>query len=212
MDLPLDIEMYIREHIGQENPLLKELERETNLSVLNPRMLSGHIQGSILSLLVKMIKPKLVLEIGTYTGYSSICIAWAMEPGGRLITIERDEELACFGQKYFTLAGVTDTIQSVTGDALEVIPSLEGPFDLVFIDGDKREYCAYYDLIIGKVPSGGWILADNTLWGGKVVTFDVETDNQTAGVHRFNEKIRDDQRVEKVIVPLRDGLTIIRKK
>ena len=206
------MEKYILEHIDPEDDILKQLDRETNLKVLNPRMLSGHLQGQVLSILTRMIRPKNILELGTYTGYSAICLAKGLQPGGKLITIEIDDELESLAKKYFVKAGLQDKIKQITGPALEIIPDLTGTFDLVFIDADKREYSEYYRLIFDKVNSGGYIIADNTLWNGKVIESPLSRDARTLGIVKFNEMIKNDTRVEKVILPLRDGMTLIRKK
>jgi len=206
------MEKYILEHIDPEDDILKQLDRETNLKVLNPRMLSGHLQGQVLSMLTRMIRPKNILELGTYTGYSAICLAKGLQPGGKLITIEIDDELVSLAKKYFVKAGLQDKIKQITGPALEIIPDLTGTFDLVFIDADKREYSEYYRLIFDKVNSGGYIIADNTLWNGKVIESPLSRDARTLGIVKFNEMIKNDTRVEKVILPLRDGMTLIRKK
>ena len=207
-----DILHYIEAHIDPQDDILYRLERETALNVINPRMLSGHLQGQILTMLARMIRPKAILEIGTFTGYSAICLARGLQSGGKLVTIEVNDELEGITHKYFTLAGLDQVIDQRIGPALEVLPELKGPFDLVFIDGDKREYGDYYELIVPLVNPGGWILADNTLWDGKVVSESADVDAQTRGIMEFNSRVAADQRVEKVILPLRDGLTIIRKK
>jgi predicted O-methyltransferase YrrM len=207
-----DILHYIEAHIDPQDEILARLERETALNVINPRMLSGHLQGQILTMLARMIRTKAILEIGTFTGYSAICLARGLQPGGRLTTIEINDELEGIARKYFELAGLGQVIEQRIGPALEVLPQLAGPFDLVFIDGDKREYGDYYELIVPRVTAGGWILADNTLWDGKVVSEPAEADAQTRGIMEFNARVAADQRVEKVILPLRDGLSIIRKK
>ncbi len=212
MYLPLEIENYLLDHIDPPDDLLIRLERETNLKVMNPRMLSGPIQGGLLAMLVKMIAPATVLEIGTYTGYSAICMARALPVGGKLITIERDDELESLIRKYISWAGLEAVIDLRIGRAQSVIARLKGFFNLVFIDGDKREYVEYYNRVFNLVPSGGWILADNTLWDGKVTDPRSASDHQTAGVMKFNDMVAADARVEKVILPVRDGLTIIRKK
>ncbi len=207
-----DIERYIIEHIDPEEDLLQQLDRETHLNVFGGQMISGHIQGHLLAMLSQMIMPKRILELGTFTGYSAICLARGLQPGGKLITIERNDELALISNRYFRLAGLQDAIIPLTGRALEVIPTLDETFDLVFIDADKREYSACYHLIFDKVRPGGYILADNTLWGGKVITSPPDNDEQTRGIVAFNSLIRADTRVEKIILPFRDGLTIIRKR
>lgn len=211
MELSLGLENYILENIGAEDEILKELDRETYLKTLYPRMLSGHWQGKILAMISKMVRPGSILEIGTFTGYSAICLAKGLAPGGQLITIEVEDELEGFAKRYFKKAGLEEQITQIIGDAVEVIGRLDHQFDLVFIDADKRQYCDYYRLVFGKVPSGGYIIADNTLWGGKVINPPAENDVQAKGIVAFNELIRNDKRVEKVILPVRDGITIIRK-
>ncbi|VAW23330.1 Uncharacterized SAM-dependent O-methyltransferase [hydrothermal vent metagenome] len=211
MELSLGLENYILENIGAEDEILKELDRETYLKTLYPRMLSGHWQGKILAMISKMVRPGSILEIGTFTGYSAICLAKGLAPGGRLITIEVEDELEGFAKRYFKKAGLEEQITQIIGDAVEVIGRLDHQFDLVFIDADKRQYCDYYRLVFDKVPSGGYIIADNTLWGGKVINPPAENDVQAKGIVAFNELIRNDKRVEKVILPVRDGITIIRK-
>ena len=195
-----------------QDPLLAELERETCLMAVNPRMLSGHLQGSILSVLSKMIQPSSILEIGTYTGYSAICLAQGLAPGGRLITIEINDELRDFAAKYFRKAGLQAVIDQRTGDARDIIPRLHESFDLIYMDGDKREYAEYFRLVFDTLKKGGWLLADNTLWDGKVLGEESLLDRQTAGIVEFNRIIAEDNRIDKVILPLRDGLTVIRKK
>lgn len=207
-----NIERYILEHIEPEDPVLQELDRETHLKVLAARMLSGHLQGQVLTMLSKMIQPERILEIGTFTGYSAICLAKGLKEKGKLITIELDDELEDLAQKYFAKAGLQQKIIQLIGPALEIIPSLSETFDLVFLDADKREYVDYYNLIFDRVRNGGYIIADNTLWSGKVLDEPAPGDEQTLGIITFNEKIKNDFRVEKVILPLRDGMTIIRKK
>lgn len=203
---------YIREHSTPEDRVLQELYRQTHLYVVNPNMVSGHIQGKLLEMLSYMISPVTVLEIGTYTGYSAICLARGLKSGGQLHTIEINDELNGMSTRYFALAGVADRVTLHTGRAQDVIPKLDHTFDLVFIDGDKREYCEYYDIVFDKVRTGGFIIADNVLWGGKIEGEEAMKDPQTRGVVLFNEKVRNDHRVEKVVLPLRDGLMIIRKK
>ncbi len=175
-------------------------------------MLSGHLQGQLLTLLSKMIRPERILEIGTFTGYSAICLAKGLTRTGKLITIELDDELEDLAQKYFVKAGLQQEIIQLIGPALEIIRSLSETFDLVFLDADKREYVDYYNLVFDNVRNGGYIIADNTLWSGKVLDVPSPGDEQTRGIIAFNELIKNDSRVEKVILPLRDGMTIIRKK
>ncbi len=207
-----EIDKYILSHIDSEDEILKELARETYLKVLGARMLSGHLQGQVLTMLSKMIQPKNILEIGTFTGYSAICLAKGLKEGGKLFTIEIDDELESFAGKYFEKSGFGDRIIQKIGSALKIIPTLNETFDLVFIDADKREYPAYYESVFEKVNSGGYIFADNILWSGKVLSEPSSDDEQTMGIIAFNRLIKNDDRVEKVILPLRDGMTIIRKK
>lgn len=211
MKLNQELERYILQNSDKQDEILAELERETSLKVLNPRMLSGHLQGSILSMLSKMIRPLSILEIGTYTGYSAICLAKGLQPGGRVITIEINDELETIAGKYFQKAGLKNVIEQRFGPALEMLPQLTGPFDLVFIDADKREYASYYQVVFDKIVSGGWIIADNTLWDEKVTAL-ANHDAQTFGILEFNKMVASDQRVEKIILPIRDGISIIRKK
>ena len=207
-----NLEKYIKEHSTPEDKVLEDLYRQTNLYVVNPNMVSGHIQGKLLEMFSCMIHPLRILEIGTYTGYSAICLSRGLKSGGRLHTIEINDELKEMSSRYFDLAGVSDKVIMHTGRAQDVVPSLDFSFDLVFIDGDKREYCEYYDLVFEKVRKGGFIIADNVLWGGKIEDKDAMKDPQTRGVVNFNEMIRNDNRVEKILLAVRDGLMIIRKK
>lgn len=212
MKLSAGIERYIEGHIDPQDDILAELERETSLNVINPRMLSGHLQGSVLTMFSKMIRPAAVLEIGTYTGYSAICLAKGLQPGGKLITIEMNDELEPLARKYFTRTDMSGIIDMRIGNALEIIPGLDGPFDLVFMDADKRQYSGYYNLVIDKVVSGGWIIADNILWDGKVAGTADPGDLQTKGILEFNAMVAADSRVEKTIVPVRDGIMVLRKR
>jgi caffeoyl-CoA O-methyltransferase len=212
MNKAKEIEKYILQHIDEEDEVLRDLDRETNLKVPGARMLSGHLQGKVLTMLSKMIQPGRILEIGTYTGYSAICLARGLKEHGKLITIEADDELEDIAGRYFLKAGLQDQIVRIGGFALDIIPSLNETFDLIFLDADKKEYISYYNLLFDKLSPGGYILADNTLWSGKVLQPVVHGDEQTAGVVAFNEMVKEDSRVEKVILPLRDGLTVIRKK
>lgn len=205
------LDHYVLDHISPEDNYLTELDRETNLNVLRARMLSGHLQGKILQMLSSMISPTNILEIGTYTGYSAICLARGLKQGGQLHTIEINDELEHIAIKYFEKAGLLEHITRYSGDATQIIPSLDLLFELVFIDGDKREYSDYYKLVFDKVPVGGYIIADNTLWNGKVVDEPDSNDQQTKGIMEFNELVKNDNRVEKVILPIRDGMTVIRK-
>lgn len=205
------LEQYLLSHSSPEDPVLEDLYRQTHIRFVNPNMTSGHLQGKFLEMISKMINPENILEIGTFTGYSAICLAKGLKEDGKLITIEINDELNSFAHSYLRRAGLESRIEQKTGSAIEIIPGLNTLFDLVFIDGDKREYCDYYRLIIDKVRPGGFILADNVLWGGKAIENDT-TDPQTRGVIEFNEMIRDHKNIEIVMLPLRDGLTLIRKK
>ena len=205
------IERYIEDHIDSEPDLLADINRTAHVKLLRPRMLSGHLQGRILKMLVRMYHPQRILEIGTYTGYATICLAEGLSEDGEIHTIEINDELEDFIREQFDKTELKNKIRLHIGDALEIIPQLEGLFDMVFIDADKRLYSEYYDLIFDKLQPGGIILADNTLWDGKVVEKPHPSDKQTIGIQRFNEKIKSDKRIEKVILPLRDGLTIIYK-
>ena len=206
------IEEYILSHSDDEGELLAALNRDANVNLLRPRMLSGHLQGRILKMFCRMLAPKRVLEIGTYTAYATLCMAEGMAPDGRIHTIEINDEMEDFINKYLDRSPHKEKITVHFGDALEVIPKLGGEFDLVFIDADKRLYSEYYDLVFPMVRPGGLILADNTLWDGHVVEVPRSADKQTLGIMAFNDKIKRDARVEKVILPLRDGLTMIWKK
>jgi len=209
--LPEEIEAYIKAHTSPESNLLHQLNRETYQKVLVPRMLSGHIQGRVLSMLSHMIKPKCILEIGTYTGYSAICLAEGLQPGGRLITIDINEELEDMVNAYISEAKMIDCIDVKIGNAIEIIPTIKSTFDLVFIDADKTNYSNYFDLIIDQVSSGGYIIADNVLWSGKVVEEITENDVDTIAIRNYNQKIQTDSRVENVLFPIRDGLMVARK-
>ncbi len=212
MDRIKALDQYILNHIDAEDPLLSELDRETNLTVLGARMISGHLQGQVLSMLSKMIRPKYILELGTFTGYSAICLSKGLQKDGKLITIEIDDELESLAQKYFAKAGLQNKIEQHIGSALDIIPQLKPGFDLVFMDADKREYVQYYNLLMDKMSNGAYLIADNTLWSGKVLDEPKADDHQTIGILEFNERIKNDTRIEKVILPLRDGMTLIRKK
>jgi len=203
---------YIIEHIDREDEVLHDLYRETNLKVPGARMLSGHLQGKVLSMISQMIEPEAILEIGTFTGYSAICLAMGLKEGGKLLTIEKDDELEGIAHKYFHKAGMDNKIFQLIGSALDIVPLLEYSFDLIYIDGDKREYTGYYNLVFEKLKKGGFIIADNTLWNGKVFESPQPHDSQSDGIIKFNELIKSDTRIEKVILPLRDGMTLIRKK
>lgn len=204
-----DLQRYAEQHTTPEHDLLKHIDRETHARVLMPRMLSGHLQGRLLAMLSHMIKPKSILEIGTYTGYSAICLAEGLAPGGKLITIDSNEELEDTVRAYIKEAGLEQTIDYRIGNALELVPKLTGPFDLVFIDADKENYHRYYDFVFKLVPLGGYILADNVLWSGKVLQS--KPDKDTRAIQEFNEKVQNDPRVENILLPVRDGIMIARK-
>ncbi len=205
------LDQYIHQHITPEDDFLRELDRETHMKVLRSRMLSGHLQGQILSMISCMIKPKYILEIGTFTGYSAICLAKGLKEGGELHTIEIDDELEYISSKYFQESGFSDRIVQHIGDARQLIPEIQKPFDLVFIDADKREYCEYYKLVFDLIPVGGFILADNILWDGKVVDPQAAFEDQTRGILAFNDLVQNDPRVKNVILPVRDGIMIVQK-
>ncbi|MBQ2778746.1 MAG: O-methyltransferase [Bacteroidaceae bacterium] len=211
MSIDNRLDDYIAAHSSPEGDYLYRLYRATNIEILNPHMASGHVQGRLLKLLVKMIRPKNILEIGTYTGYSAICMAEGLDDDGRLYTFEVDDELEDFTRRWIEGSPVADKIVFSIGSALEKVPQMGLRFDLAFIDGNKREYIDYYEMVLGHLSDSGWILADNTLWDGHVID-PAYKDAQTNGVRAFNDYVRADNRVEEVIPPLRDGLTIIRKK
>ena len=205
------LDQYIINHISPEEDYLQELDRETNLKVMGPRMLSGHLQGQILSMISAMIKPRCILEIGTFTGYSALCLAKGLPEGGILHTIEIDDELKSMAQKYFLKSGMADRIVHHIGDALQIIPTLNHSFDLVFIDADKSDYCDYYHMVFDHIPVGGFLLADNILWSGKVVDPSAAEEAQTRGILAFNELVQNDCRVQNVILPVRDGIMMVQK-
>lgn len=201
---------YCDQHSNPENELLYSLNRETNLKIMMPRMLSGHLQGKFLSMISHMIKPKLILEIGTYTGYSALCMAEGLTENGKIITLDINEEIESFVRNYFSKSNLNSKIDYRIGNALEVIPQLNEKFDLVFIDADKINYLNYYKLIIDKVNAGGFIVADNVLWSGRIL--ESKKDKDTQAICEFNDFVMNDTRVEKVMAPIRDGLYLIRKK
>lgn len=205
------LDQYILDHTSPEDELLKELDRETHLKVLRSRMISGHLQGQILSMISCMIKPAFILEIGTFTGYSALCLAKGLSENGQLHTIEIDDELESIAHKYFEKAGMSGKIIQHIGDARQIVKSLEYQFDLVFIDADKREYREYYNLIFDRVAVGGFILADNILWNGKVIDPKEADDEQTQGILEFNRLVHADNRVRNAILPVRDGVMLIQK-
>jgi caffeoyl-CoA O-methyltransferase len=205
------ISEYITGHSSPEDNLLAELNRETHLKVLYPNMLSGHLQGKLLEMISYMIRPKYILEIGTYTGYSALCLAKGLREDGRLYTIERNDELVEFPKRYIAKSGYADKIEILTGDALDIIPKLPYTFDLVFLDADKKDYLKLYKLFIDKVAPEGFVLADNVLWYGKVLGTPAPSDLDTIAIRSFNEEIKNDPRVENIILPIRDGINLIRK-
>ncbi len=204
-----ELQQYAERHTSPESDLLKTINRETHAKVLKPRMLSGHMQGRILSMISCMLRPDRILEIGTYTGYSALCLAEGLKPGGKLITIDVNEELATRVRKYFDESDFGEQIDYQIGNALEIIPTLKEKFDLVFIDADKENYARYFDFVIDSVPLNGIILADNVLWSGKVVNN--RPDKDTKSIIDFNEKVARDPRVENVLLPVRDGIMMMRK-
>ncbi|MGB5242148.1 MAG: O-methyltransferase [Lutimonas sp.] len=206
------LEEYLVQHSEDEPELLSELNKETWQKVLAPRMLSGHYQGRILSMLSKMINPKSILEIGTYTGYSALCLAEGLTENGILHTIDKNEELADFQQLFFDRSPYKNQIVKHIGNAIEIIPSLEENFDLVFIDADKGNYSNYFDLVIDKMNPGGMIVSDNVLWSGKVLEKVEEHDVDTEQILLFNKKVKEDKRVETILLPIRDGLSLCRVK
>ena len=208
--LPEKIDTYVVNHSQQEPEILKELSKETWQKVLNPRMLSGAFQGRILSMISKLVKPKVILEIGTYTGYSALCFAEGLAPNGKIITIDKNEELETLQNKYFSKSGFRNQIEQKVGKALDIIPGIEEKFDLVFIDADKSNYVNYFHLILEKMNPGGIILSDNVLWSGKVVEELNPKDLDTKILLEYNKLLNTDERVETVLLPIRDGLTITR--
>ena len=205
------LDKYILEHTSAEDDFLKELDRETHLKVLRSRMLSGHLQGQVLSMISCMIRPQYILEIGTFTGYSALCLAKGLKENGELHTIEIDDELEAIARKYFDRSGMGGQIVQHIGDARQIIPSIDRRYDLVFIDADKREYCEYYQLIFDRLCVGGFILADNILWNGKAIDPEEADDEQTRGILEFNTMVHRDNRVKNTILPVRDGIMLIQK-
>lgn len=207
-----EIDAYVGQHTSNENDVLYELNRQTHLKVLQPRMLSGHLQGRVLSMLSHMIRPQHILEIGTYTGYSAICLAEGLQENGKLITIDINYELENITRKYIEKSGFSNKIDFQIGDAMTIVPKLDEEFDIVFIDADKHNYINYYHLVFDKVKQGGYIIADNVLWSGKVLQPNDKLDEDTIVLKKYNQLIHEDDRVENVLFPIRDGLMIARKK
>ncbi len=209
--LPENITAYSEKHTSEEPEIVKKLNRATHIEVLQPRMLSGHLQGRLLKMLVQMIKPSRILEIGTYTGYSAICMAEGLDKNGIIHTIDINEELEDITHRFIKEAGFTKQIKQYIGDAVKIIPTINESFDLVFMDADKENYLTYYDLIIEKLSAGSYILADNVLWSGKVTEVAKLNDKETAHLQEFNAQVQMDDRVENILLPIRDGLMLIRK-
>jgi len=207
-----ELENYAAQHTEDEPLLLQELNKRTHLNVLQPRMISGHFQGRFLSLLSKMVQPRTILEIGTYTGYATLCLAEGLHPEGVLHTIDIKEELTDLQREFFDRSGYGSQIVQHLGKAADIIPALDTTFDLVFIDADKQNYAHYFDLVIEKMNRGGLILSDNVLWSGKVVEEVKHNDKHTQALMAYNQKIKDDPRVETVLLPIRDGITLSRVK
>lgn len=211
----MTLDEYISSHSSAESPALQAITRATHVHTINPHMLSGHVQGRVLSMLSHMIQPKHILEVGTFTGYSALCLAEGLSPDGKLTTIEHNDELEEMILRHLSLSPLSTQIELLIGDACEIlsgwVKDAEHMFDLVFLDADKREYCSYLDLVYPLVPIGGFILADNTLWDGHIIDPAYDKDKQTLSLRAFNNKVKEDDRFEQVILPLRDGLTLIRK-
>ena len=203
---------YTENHTAQPSGLLNKIERETYVQVLQPRMISGHLQGRILSMFSNMIQPKHILEVGTYTGYSALCMAEGLSQGGKLITIDINSELENRVRKYISESEYEHMIDYQIGDAAQLIPKIEHDLDLVFIDADKENYLNYYDLVIDKMKAGSFIIADNVLWSGKVLEKAKRNDKETLALQKFNKTMHEDDRVENLLLPVRDGLTILRVK
>ena len=210
----MDILEYIEQHSTPESDALKQIVHTTHIEMINPRMMSGHIQGRVLSMFSQMIRPQRILELGTFTAYSTLCLAEGLADDGMLVTLEHNDELEDMILRNLALSPLGEKVQLVIGDAMEWLAaqSSDWLYDLVFIDADKREYSAYLDAVLPLVRPGGWIVADNTLWDGHIIEEAYDKDKQTLALRAFNDKVAQDERLDKVILPLRDGLTIIRKK
>jgi caffeoyl-CoA O-methyltransferase len=203
---------YCENHTSPESELLSNLNRDTHLKVVSPRMLSGHLQGRFLSFISKLHKPQLIVEIGTYTGYSALCLAEGLTENGKLISIDINEETSSYAQSFINKSVYIHQIELVLADAKAFIPTITKPIDIVFIDADKKNYLAYYQLIFEKLNTGGIIIADNVLWSGKITMAESEMDRETLALHEFNKAVQNDARVENMLLPIRDGLMVIRKK
>ncbi len=210
--IPGELLHYCERYSEAEPPLLYELNRQTHLRTTQPRMLSGHLQGRFLSFLSHLIRPHFILEIGTFTGYSALCLAEGLAPNGTLLTIDPNAETNVLAQSFFNRSPYAAAIQLKEAQALDTIPSLTKPIDLVFIDADKKNYIAYYNAIIDKVRPGGLIIADNVLWSGKVVLPELEMDTDTRLLHAFNQQLKNDARVKSLVLPIRDGLMVVQKQ
>jgi len=212
IEVTKELEKYILNHSEKEDSVLSELDRETHLKMLRPRMLSGHLQGKFLKMICQMHQPKRVLEIGTFTGYSAICMAQGISNDAKIHTIDINDEIEGFTRKFIDKSGESNKIEFHIGEALKIIPEIDENFDLVFIDADKRQYIDYYEAILPKLNKGGFILADDVLWDGKVIENIDKNDKQTIGIIEFNKHIQEDNRVENLLLPIRHGLMMIRKK
>lgn len=207
-----DLSDYCENNTSPESDILSKLNRETHLKVVSPRMLSGHLQGRFLSFISKLQQPKLIVEIGTYTGYSALCLAEGLAEDGKLISIDVNEETSAFAKSFIQQTEFVNKIELVLGDAKDFIPTFKDSIDLVFIDADKKNYLNYYHLVIDKLNKGGLIIADNVLWSGKITMPESDMDKETLALHKFNQFVQQDKRVENILLPIRDGLMIVRKK
>jgi caffeoyl-CoA O-methyltransferase len=207
-----DLSDYCENNTSPESEVLAQLNRETHLKVVSPRMLSGHLQGRFLSFISKLQQPKLIVEIGTYTGYSALCLAEGLHPEGKLISIDVNEETSSFAKSFIAETEYADKIELVLADAKEFVKTINEPIDLVFIDADKKNYLNYYHLVIDKINKGGLIIADNVLWSGKITMPEKDMDKETLALHQFNQFVQQDTRVENMLLPIRDGLMVVRKK
>lgn len=207
-----ELSNYCETHTSEESEVLKKLNRETHLKVVSPRMLSGHLQGRFLSFISKLQQPKLIVEIGTYTGYSALCLAEGLATGGKLISIDVNEETSAFAKSFIQQTEYASKIELVLDDAKTYIPGIKETIDLVFIDADKKNYLNYFQLVIDKLKPGGLIIADNVLWSGKITMPENSMDRETQALHEFNKCVQQDERVENILLPVRDGLMVVRKK